>query len=66
MTKKPVLLGFKPSDEDFAMFVQIIEELKKEDKTGLLNPTNSDVLKLALHNLYKEKCSSIRKKYGIN
>lgn len=54
MNKKPTILGFKPTDSDYKMVVEIIEQLKKNDETDLLYPNNSDVLKLGLRELHKK------------
>lgn len=53
--KKPSLVGFKPSEEEYKMIVELVEHYQKTIFIPGVKMSNSDVLKIAVANLYKEK-----------
>lgn len=59
MDKKPTILGFKPTNEDWAMFNDLLEFFNKQQVIGSVN--NADVLKLAISELHEKYCVDQKK-----
>lgn len=53
--KKPTMLGFKPSDEEYQMVLDLIEHYNKAIKVKGFEMNNSQILRMALEHFHKEK-----------
>lgn len=50
--KKPSLVGFKPTDEDYQMILDLIDKYNEKSPFPDFKMSNSDVLKLALRDFH--------------
>lgn len=61
--KSPSVVGFKPSSEDNKMIAELIQFLDKSISIPGVKVTASDVLRMAIKELYTAKISNPKNRY---